>query len=1707
MVKQHKWLIPALIVLIILGAVIAGYFLSKPVGRELEETMKITLDEGSVQTAAGIDLNSTFLLTNDFVMDEQTISEKIKISPSIAYSLQGSGREWKLIPNDPLTDNTVYTFEVKDSQGKTIQSFAFQTKGDLLVSRVYPDDRSEWVNPETGIEIVFNAENVDLSAGFEIMPPVTGKFTSSGSTSIFVPTEPLAYGSIYRVTIKAGLTSEDGRVLQEPYEFTFETVSEDNENWEEKRLSSYEPFSRTYLPGDPVFLRLEAGQDYQNEQFQVTIHKFAGINAYSQELRGYDQFYKTRYGKKEDYVVKTDNLEEVFNTETTLLPLGEDFYSGYYLPLPDSLSEGQYVVTLTNTDSEGSLPQFVQKIFEITPVSIYSQSLHGETLFWLNDPANGQPLSEAEIMLEDSETGDKTPVTTKKDGTATLVTKNTKKAYVSVTREGSLISFSKHVLSSQEKDTSSSRKSLSRDYYAALYLDRTLYQPTDTVYFWGTINPRKETTSMPETVKATLRLDWPEEEIHTIDIKVSADGTFSGEIPVKDLRDGSYQLAIRNADGNYFSQKYINVEPFVKPAYRITVTTDKPIYNFQEKINFNISATYYDGTPAAGIKLNLSCYNMRFTNGTDNDLPIVLDQNGTAQASGKMQLDNSDPKPMNWRPSTNWYSIYSTDEQDAFVSHGGTFTILPSDIAMKVTSETPDRLTIETAVLDESKVGESRIIPYNEKQTLFDALAGAPVDIPVTVLVYQVKYIREPVSTSYDAINKETITNYHVRRQENMVRSLPVQTVNGKAVLEGLPYQNTEDETYWFELRFDGKYAGTVLEQTQQLFRAFSYKEDSSLSYSFISPESTNDEQRLAMGENYTLRLYENGKQIENQGRLLMTVVQDKILSTDVYSESEKTISMSPEFLPSVEIVGAYFDGRHIYPIFSETLTYDYQERELDVKVTTDKETYLPGETAQVTLTVTDKAGNPVEASACIGVVDESVFALAPQNLELLDQLYQIPYSNYIIQNVSYIYQSEMGYDGRKPVPNTAAGSSSLESAAAVMDTGGGGEEAGAGMVRSEFKDTAYFAPVQVDASGKASVSVPLPENITSWRFTGAAIASGMRAGESIGTAATTLPFYIRPIVTSSYLTGDDLSMSVNSMGDSTALGDKISVSAVLQDEKGETLETLKKEGAVGKPVYFQFGKQKAGNYTVIFEAQCGQNTDRMQLPVYVYDSTLLLPVYKTMDFASLSTLESAQYPIRFTFFDEQLTPYMNVLSYLNGQSSDNTEILVAAYKSKLIYNEMLEPEDRTEIYRDPRLDALQPESYREPEPQKEEAIAIPSTDPSTGTPLIGKYEPSSVAKILLVSPDLLSKSQSAEYFRYILMKASSTKDDRVMSYLGLAAADEPVLLDIKRMLEQDNASLTNAQKLYLGAGLACLGDFSSALQVYDSMKDIRIQENGLLYMDGNNKQERLHTTAAALMLTSLASSPDADSFARYLVSENGGANVEDKILCHLELLCYLNQYKPNEASKASFSYIDLEGNTQKVTFSASEMQKSLSFTASALQSADFKTLSGKIGVMANYMVPAPELQVSESDKIKITKQYTPLENGPLYTGQRVKVTLTVTFDDSVPNGCYMLTDEIPSGMRFVNVGANMSRSVYHSSVENAGQKVYINLYRNKESLKDTSNERTYTITYLLSASLPGTFITESTYLTPRADGLAAKSERGQIAILPPEESEANKKS
>ena len=213
--------------------------------------------------------------------------------------------------------------------------------------------------------------------------------------------------------------------------------------------------------------------------------------------------------------------------------------------------------------------------------------------------------------------------------------------------------------------------------------------------------------------------------------------------------------------------------------------------------------------------------------------------------------------------------------------------------------------------------------------------------------------------------------------------------------------------------------------------------------------------------------------------------------------------------------------------------------RTLTVAATPQDSSVAPGTTTSVDVTVTDAAGRPVSASElAVIVVDEAVLALSGYRLDdpLATFYGQLPYqlnSQFGRQSIVLVDpRSFLSTDGSAnrfdddsagteaaadtAAPDTTMAASATPTAAPFESTADGDESKSATgspiAVRTNFDALAVFAPgVVTDASGHATVEVPLPDNLTRYRVMVVAAAGAQQFGSAEANITARLALMIRP--------------------------------------------------------------------------------------------------------------------------------------------------------------------------------------------------------------------------------------------------------------------------------------------------------------------------------------------------------------------------------------------------------------------------------------------------------------------------------------------------------------------------------------------------------------------------------------------------------------------
>ncbi|HFB52368.1 MAG TPA: alpha-2-macroglobulin, partial [Anaerolineae bacterium] len=247
-------------------------------------------------------------------------------------------------------------------------------------------------------------------------------------------------------------------------------------------------------------------------------------------------------------------------------------------------------------------------------------------------------------------------------------------------------------------------------------------------------------------------------------------------------------------------------------------------------------------------------------------------------------------------------------------------------------------------------------------------------------------------------------------------------------------------------------------------------------------------------------------------------IYQTEVLTLPTNSEQIQipiTADMLPNMFVSVVVLhpSTPDDPVPSFKVGYAQLPIDVSEKEINITLKADRDSYLPGDTVQYDITATDAHGNPVEAEFSLAVVDKTILTLAPDNSDsLLDRFWR-----------------ERGLGVSTALGLTlSAERLNATVASEAKGGGGGGFEQAFETVRGEFKDTAFWlADFTTDADGHGSVSVKLPDNLTTWVLTARGISKDTLVGDDSIEIVSTKPVLVRPVAPRFFVVGDEAQLKM----------------------------------------------------------------------------------------------------------------------------------------------------------------------------------------------------------------------------------------------------------------------------------------------------------------------------------------------------------------------------------------------------------------------------------------------------------------------------------------------------------------------------------------------------------------------------------------------------
>lgn len=968
------------------------------------ETVHASFEMVAVEEdGSGVATDSSFTLKASENLSKEVISDSLIVEPAVELEVKQTGDgEYKITPVDDLESNKIYQFSIKSESGE--YSWAYQVQDTFKVTGTLPGDKSNRVPTDSGIEISFSHENYDFknfSDYFEISPVVKGGFEQHRNIAVFVPENPLKDGTIYTVTVEKGLQLKDSdKKLEEDYVFQFETMEIElpSANADVGNPVRFAGKYNEIGSRGAVGLNVHA---YKTEEknLNVQVYKYRDANQYLEELK------KTlaipSWSRKDDQKYRTDQLENMGSFEAMVESNG---YYATYLYLPNNTFEaGQYVFQI---ESQGVISQ---TLVQVTDVSNYINVSLTDTLVWVNDMVSGKSVQGAKVELGESgriyETGAdgvakfKTPDEWKKDYRESSTT------FVKITAKDGKVIF--NVVSPYYSGEAGG-------FWQSFSTDRPGYKPTDKVQFFGFLKAKNKDGNT-DNIKLQLVKDW-DTFVKDVPLKIADDGTFIGETEIKNFLPGYYYLKMYQGK-EVISQNGFEVGDYVKPAFNLTLTTDKKAVFAGENMNFHVKSNFFDGTPVANLEID--DYGKKG--------PYKTNENGEAKVTFMAKNEGAaecEKNPYYCSDTHNfYYEITSSLSEATEIYASESVRIFDSHLSIKADGKTLEengkmmgQVKVQANWVDLSRLNAGGEHDY------YDYLGAVAKDRIIDGDITEISWRQVETGQRYNFIEKKVEKIYRHDRIEKRLEGFRLQTDENGII--DYKFEIAPEKYYMINLYGpdnDGNRANGLTSVYGNLSRS---TEQDYYRMTILNGEveENNDwwwtgyEHKFGLGDTVEAAIANNEVPLDKatKGRFLFMQDSEGLQDYAVLDSPYYSFKFGKDDIPNVYVEGVWFNGReYIIPYSSVSAKYNREVRKLDIEVESDKTEYLPGDEVTLSVKVSDSDGSPARTKVNLNLVDEAYYKIAYDNfVDPLTEIYETNGPGTLFTYNSHVSPLTSIYDG-----------------------------------------------------------------------------------------------------------------------------------------------------------------------------------------------------------------------------------------------------------------------------------------------------------------------------------------------------------------------------------------------------------------------------------------------------------------------------------------------------------------------------------------------------------------------------------------------------------------------------------------------------------------------------------------------------------------------
>jgi uncharacterized protein YfaS (alpha-2-macroglobulin family) len=668
-----------------------------------------------------------------------------------------------------------------------------------------------------------------------------------------------------------------------------------------------------------------------------------------------------------------------------------------------------------------------------------------------------------------------------------------------------------------------------------LYTDRPLYRPGQTVYFRGVLRDREDMAySVPnqQSVYVTADSYYGGERLFESQVSVTEYGTFSGEIVLpEDAPIGQAYIQAGMASITF------TIAEFRVPEFEVTVTPQEDMIFQGRELNALLETTYYFGGAVSGATLNWSAYGeptsfqytgpgrYTFSDATQEYYYHYLGD-GMAQTdgSGQFMITTSNTQPASRRPMRVTVEGTVTDESQQAISGRATITAHPANVYVGLRSERYFGRANQPMSIDLIAVTASSD-PLADKRVDLRVVETRWTRVPVEGQFGRYTWEREDIEVAVDQVMTGpdgTATYTFTPPNAGIFR------VESAALDE---YERTNGSTLRFWVMGDRPVWWGEPSQTIDLIA---------------------DQQSYKPGDVAEILVplpFAGGSTV------LVSIERAGVIDYEVLAVEGSTLlyelPITEAHVPTVHVSVTVVKG-----IDDESLNPDHRigdialdvepvMQQLTVTLTPSADLTQPRETVDFDVQIIDAQGQPVQAEVGLALTDKAILALMPPNSAPLLDTYYGYQGNYVRTDHSIVALLDRITDEYVGVANEQRGGMEMEETAMeglMMADGVGGapaptaamasgdmDDAGAAhvTVREEFEQTPlWVGHVVTDAEGRATVSVTLPDNLTTWTLDGRALTMETSVGQATTEIVTTLPLLVRPVAPRFFVVDDRVELA-----------------------------------------------------------------------------------------------------------------------------------------------------------------------------------------------------------------------------------------------------------------------------------------------------------------------------------------------------------------------------------------------------------------------------------------------------------------------------------------------------------------------------------------------------------------------------------------------------